>query len=137
MDATQSSSATPAFCDLFDKPAECFAEYRKRLLTLIHPWNHIPCTYCKFARINAVICHVPEPDDLEPRHFFVNVRIDPRDFMDIPEPVSEKRGPKRKKTCKRGHLYKKHGFIRKDGRIRCRKCESERKKGYYAKGKAA
>jgi hypothetical protein len=89
----------------------------------------------------------PEPGGvIEPDHFFGIHRIDPRDFLEdcekLPPPP---KGRKPSKTCKRGHRYSTHGIKRKDGRWRCRKCETlrirpgegARRKAYRARKKAA
>ena len=83
----------------------------------------IPCQKCKYARINAELVHVPEPDGvIEARHFFAKPR--PEEFEDKPEVVGRKKGSGRKSpdSCCNGHLYAKHGTKRTDGGWRCRTC---------------
>jgi len=98
------------YCDLFDKPEDCFRTFRAALLKLKHPWDYFQCNHCKFARINAEKCHVPEPDDaVEPRHS-----------------NAKRTGPKARKSCHKGHRYAVYGIKRADGRNRCLKCDRER-----------
>jgi len=117
-------------CHLADKPHDCFTEHRRLLngIAHLHSWTHIPCSNCKYARINAEICHVPEADEEDHqagKHRWA--KINPRDFDDVPlVDRTGKSGPIPKTACKYGHLYSEHGYKRKDGGQRCRKCERGR-----------
>ena len=116
-------------CHLADKPHDCFTEHRRLLkgIAHLHSWTHIPCSDCKYARINAEICHVPETEE-EDHHAGKHrwARINPKDFLDIPEVIKPVRiMPTSPDKCIRGHLYSEHGYIRKDGRKRCRTCSRD------------
>ena len=101
-----------ADCPLSTQPAACFAKLQEShiLKANRHSWESIgSCHGCKIGRINAEIAFTPDPDDnREPEHF--PRKIDQGDFI----------------TCNRGHQHSIHGVIRKDGKRRCRLCDSMR-----------
>ena len=124
-------------CPFAFAPSACFEEHRRRLLQVRHPGTPIPCNYCKFARTNAEMAHVPadEPDydPLNFRHF----RVNPSDFIDKEEiRRSETRGRKERTTCPSGHRYAIHGVKDTKGHWRCRVCNAARHRQRYAKQKA-
>jgi hypothetical protein len=84
-----------------------------------------PCQDCREGCARQLDVWTPEPDGvIEPSHFFVNVTINPNDFLEDWEQAKlPPRGRKPKMTCSKGHRYSTR---RKDGRWRCRLCEKAR-----------
>lgn len=89
-------------CPLATQPAACFAEHRKRLLTIRYPHQSVPCQSCGYARQNAIEAYVPEEDT----------------------PIF---GPKPQPACRNGHLRTEYGRRQTRGRDRdtwaCKECE--------------
>jgi len=53
-------------CPHCDSPDDCLATYRRLTSSLIHSWETIPCTSCRYLRINGE--RVPRPADaIQPR----------------------------------------------------------------------
>jgi len=122
-------------CQYRTDPQACFARVQQSHLQKRnrHSWESIgPCGNCRYAYGNAVKAFVPEPD-VPPRQSF-SPSPDPNDFRDTP---LRRKGRTPKLECSRGHRYAVHGSKRKDGRWRCRKCESNRvRSGEAARAKA-
>lgn len=48
-------------CPLASRPQDCLALYRLRTSKLVHSWETIPCTTCRYLRVNGELA--PRPDD--------------------------------------------------------------------------
>jgi hypothetical protein len=94
------------------------------------------CTSCRIGTARRMMAFVPEKDidSSDMRHAPIN----PKDFDDV-QPVKhmEKRGPKPKTHCSKGHPYSEYGAKWGDKRNRCRLCNTANKKAWYQRKKEA